>query len=116
MPHLLIGGTTGSGKSVCINTIITCLIYRYTERELRMLMIDPKMVELTTYNSLPHMIYPVVTDNKDAAKALKWVMYEMEDRYTMFSMNNVRNLHEFNRKVKDGKRVVVANLEANGRS
>ncbi len=107
MPHLLIAGATGSGKSVCINTIVTSLIFRYTERELRMLMIDPKMVELTTYNTLPHMIYPVVTNNKDAAKALKWVMYEMEDRYAMFSMNNVRNLHEFNRKVRDGKKVVV---------
>jgi len=106
MPHLLIAGATGSGKSVCINTVITSLIFRYTERELRMLMIDPKMVELTAYNALPHMIYPVVTNNRDAAKALKWVNYEMEDRYALFSVNNVRNLHEFNRKVRDGKKVV----------
>jgi S-DNA-T family DNA segregation ATPase FtsK/SpoIIIE len=107
MPHLLIAGATGSGKSVCINTIITSLIYRYTERELQMLMIDPKMVELTAYNRLPHLIHPVVTANKHAAKALKWAMYEMEDRYELFSVNNVRNLHEFNRKVKEGKEVVM---------
>ncbi len=107
MPHLLIAGATGSGKSVCINTIITSLVFRYTERELRLLMIDPKMVELTTYNALPHLIHPVVTNNKDAAKALKWGMYEMEDRYALFSVNNVRNLHEFNRKVKEGKNVVM---------
>lgn len=107
MPHLLIAGATGSGKSVCVNTIITALIYRYNERQLQMLMIDPKMVELTVYNALPHMRHPVVTNNRDAAKALKWVMYEMEDRYELFSVNNVRNLHEFNRKVKEGRRVVM---------
>ena len=107
MPHLLIAGATGSGKSVCVNTIITALIYRYNERQLQMLMIDPKMVELTVYNALPHMRHPVVTNNRDAAKALKWVMYEMEDRYELFSVNNVRNLHEFNRKVKEGRKVVM---------
>ncbi|MCH7775778.1 MAG: DNA translocase FtsK [Gemmatimonadetes bacterium] len=107
MPHLLIAGATGSGKSVCVNTIITALIYRYNERQLQMLMIDPKMVELTVYNALPHMRHPVVTNNRDAAKALKWVLYEMEDRYELFSVNNVRNLHEFNRKVKEGRRVVM---------
>ena len=107
MPHLLIAGATGSGKSVCINTIITTLIYRYNEHQLQMLMIDPKMVELTVYNALPHMRHPVVTNNRDAAKALKWVMYEMGDRYELFSVNKVRNLHEFNRKVKEGRRVVM---------
>ncbi len=107
MPHLLIAGATGSGKSVCINTIVTCLVSRYTEQELQLLMIDPKMVELTAYNALPHLIHPVVTNNKDAAKALKWTMIEMEERYELFSVNNVRNLHEFNRKVKEGKDVVM---------
>jgi DNA segregation ATPase FtsK/SpoIIIE, S-DNA-T family len=107
MPHLLIAGATGSGKSVCINTIITGLVHRYTERELQLLMIDPKMVELTAYNALPHLIHEVVTSNKDAAKALKWAMIQMEERYELFSVNNVRNLHEFNRKVKEGKDVVM---------
>jgi S-DNA-T family DNA segregation ATPase FtsK/SpoIIIE len=79
-----------------------------------MLMIDPKMVELTAYNALPHLIHPVVTSNKDAAKALKWAMYRMEDRYELFHANNVRNLHEFNRKVRDGKEVVMPNPEADG--
>ncbi len=106
MPHLLIAGATGTGKSVCVNTIITSLIHRYNDRELQMLMIDPKMVELTVYNALPHMRHPVVTNNKDAAKAFKWVMYEMEDRYELFAVNNVRNLHEFNRKVREGRKVV----------
>jgi len=106
MPHLLIAGATGSGKSVCVNTIITSLVHRYNDRELQMLLIDPKMVELTVYNALPHMRHPVVTSNKDAAKALKWVMYEMEDRYELFAVNNVRNLHEFNRKVQEGRSVV----------
>lgn len=107
MPHLLIAGATGSGKSVCINTIITSLIYRYTPRELRMLMIDPKMVELATYNSLPHLRHPVVTKNKQAAKALKWVVHEMERRYELFSANTVRNLAEFNHKLESGKELIV---------
>ncbi len=111
MPHLLIAGATGSGKSVCVNTVITSLVHRYNERELQMLMIDPKMVELTVYNALPHMRHPVVTNNKDAAKALKWVMYEMEDRYESFAVNNVRNLHEFNRKVREGRKVVMLRPE-----
>ena len=111
MPHLLIAGATGAGKSVCINTIITSLIYRYNDRQLQMIMIDPKMVELTVYNALPHMRHRVVTNNKDAARALKWAMYEMEDRYELFNANNVRNLHEFNRKVKEGKRVVMPRPE-----
>ncbi|MCH6547542.1 MAG: DUF87 domain-containing protein, partial [Gemmatimonadetes bacterium] len=111
MPHLLIAGATGSGKSICVNTIITSLIHRYNDRQLQLLMIDPKMVELTVYNALPHMRHSVVTNNKDAAKALKWVMYEMEDRYKLFNVNNVRNLHEFNRKVKEGRKVVMPRPE-----
>lgn len=105
MPHLLIAGTTGSGKSVCINTIITSLIYRYSPRELRMLLIDPKMVELASYNALPHLRHPVVTRNKEAAQALKWAVREMEHRYELFGANTCRNMHDFNRKVELGRKL-----------
>src|SRR5437588_272453 len=81
MPHLLIAGATGSGKSVCINTIITSLLYRYPPKELRMLLIDPKMVELSMYNALPHLRHPVVTNNQKAATALKWAVRKMERHY-----------------------------------
>jgi S-DNA-T family DNA segregation ATPase FtsK/SpoIIIE len=106
MPHLLIAGATGSGKSVCINTLITSLVYRYTPRDLKLLMIDPKMVELSTYNALPHMRYPVVTNNKQAAQLLKWAVHEMERRYELFHANTVRNVQEFNRKLADGKDLI----------
>jgi S-DNA-T family DNA segregation ATPase FtsK/SpoIIIE len=106
MPHLLIAGATGSGKSVCINSIITGLVYRYTPRELRMLMIDPKMVELSMYNTLPHLRHPVVTDNKQAAQTLKWTIHEMERRYELFHANGARNVHDFNRKVQSGQELV----------
>ncbi len=99
MPHLLIAGATGSGKSVCINSIITGLVYRYTPRQLRLLMIDPKMVELSMYNTLPHLRHPVVTDNRQAAQTLKWIIHEMEHRYALFHANAARNVHDFNRKV-----------------
>ncbi|HQR17846.1 MAG TPA: DNA translocase FtsK [Gemmatimonadales bacterium] len=103
MPHLLIAGATGSGKSVAINTIITSLVYRYTPRELRMLMIDPKMVELSMYNSLPHLRHRVVTNNNEAATALKWAVWEMGRRYELLHANGARNLADFNRKVEEGK-------------
>src|SRR5204862_4410450 len=103
MPHLLIAGATGSGKSVCINAIITSLLYRYPPQELRMLMIDPKMVELSMYNALPHLRHPVVTNNQKAATALKWAVREMERRYQLFHANHARNITDFNRKVRDGK-------------
>ena len=103
MPHLLIAGATGSGKSVAINTIITSLVYRYTPRELRMLMIDPKMVELSMYNSLPHLRHRVVTNNNEAAIALKWAVWEMGRRYELLHANGARNLGDFNRKVEEGK-------------
>jgi S-DNA-T family DNA segregation ATPase FtsK/SpoIIIE len=103
MPHLLIAGATGSGKSVCINTIITSLLYRYPPQELRMLLIDPKMVELSMYNALPHLRHPVVTNNQKAATALKWAVREMERRYQLFHANHARNITDFNRKVRDGK-------------
>jgi S-DNA-T family DNA segregation ATPase FtsK/SpoIIIE len=102
MPHLLIAGVTGSGKSVCINAIISSLIYRYTPEQLRLLLIDPKMVELGGYNVLPHLRHPVVTDNNDAATVLKWLVYEMERRYAWLSANGSRNLREFNRRIAKG--------------
>jgi S-DNA-T family DNA segregation ATPase FtsK/SpoIIIE len=102
-PHLLIAGATGSGKSVAINTIITGLVYRYTPKELWFLMIDPKMVELSMYNALPHMRHGVVTDSRDAAVALRWAVYEMGRRYQLLHANGARNIADFNRKVQEGK-------------
>jgi S-DNA-T family DNA segregation ATPase FtsK/SpoIIIE len=103
MPHLLVAGATGSGKSVAINTIITSLIYQYSATQLRLLMIDPKMVELSMYNGLPHLRNEVVTDNHKAAKVLKWAVGEMNRRYALLHENGVRQLSEFNRKLADGK-------------
>ena len=102
MPHLLIAGATGSGKSVCVNTIITSLVYRHTPRTLRLLMVDPKMVELSVYNTLPHLRHKVITDNRDAAAVLKWAVLEMQDRYELLSANSCRNIQDFNRKAQDG--------------
>ncbi len=102
MPHLLIAGATGSGKSVCVNTIITSLVYRHTPRTLRLLMVDPKMVELSVYNNLPHLRHKVVTDNRDAASMLKWAVLEMQDRYELLAANSCRNIQDFNRRVQDG--------------
>ena len=103
MPHLLIAGATGTGKSVTINTIITSLVYRHTPRELRLLMVDPKMVELSMYNALPHLRHKVVTNNHDAAAVLKWAVFEMNRRYELLQANGARNLADFNRKVEEGK-------------
>ena len=102
MPHLLIAGATGSGKSVCVNTIVTSLVYRHTPRTLRLLMVDPKMVELSVYNTLPHLRHKVVTDNRDAAAVLKWAVMEMQERYELLAANGCRNLNDFNRRVQDG--------------
>jgi S-DNA-T family DNA segregation ATPase FtsK/SpoIIIE len=96
MPHLLIAGATGSGKSVCMNTVIASLLYKATPKELKLLMIDPKMVELTNYNSIPHLIAPVVTDSKKAAVSLKWVVEEMESRYELFAKNGVKDITRYN--------------------
>ena len=103
MPHLLIAGATGSGKSVAINTIITSLVYHYTPRDLRFLMVDPKMVELSIYNALPHLRHKVVTNNHDAAAVLKWAVFEMNRRYELLQANGARNVVDFNRKLADGK-------------
>ncbi len=106
MPHLLIAGATGSGKSVCVNTLITSLVYRHTPQTLRFLMVDPKMVELSVYNVLPHLRHKVVTENRDAAAVLKWAVLEMEDRYQLLAANGARNIQDFNRKFQDGVKLV----------
>ncbi|MEM9433659.1 MAG: DNA translocase FtsK 4TM domain-containing protein [Pseudomonadota bacterium] len=101
MPHLLIAGTTGSGKSVAINTMILSLLYKLTPAECRLIMIDPKMLELSVYDGIPHLLSPVVTDPKKAVVALKWVVGEMEERYRKMSKMGVRNIDGFNGRVKD---------------
>ena len=103
MPHLLVAGATGSGKSVCINSIVASLLYRFTPEELRFIMIDPKVVEMQLYNSLPHMVVPVVTDPKKVLLALRWVVNEMERRYAMFAKLGARNFESFNNRNKDRK-------------
>jgi len=103
MPHLLIAGVTGSGKSVCINTIITSLIYTHPPDKLKLLMIDPKMVELSMYAALPHLGLPVVTNHHKAASVLKWAVWEMERRYRLLHANHARNVVDFNRKVEEKK-------------
>lgn len=101
MPHLLIAGTTGSGKSVAINTMILSLLYKLTPDECKMIMIDPKMLELSVYDGIPHLLSPVVTDPKKAVVALKWVVGEMEERYRRMSKMGVRNIDGFNSRVSD---------------
>ena len=114
MPHLLIAGVTGSGKSVCINAVISSLVYRYAPEQLRLLLIDPKMVELGGYNVLPHLRHPVVTDNDDAATVLRWLVYEMERRYEWLSANGCRNLREYNRRVSRGAMVTAPQSQGGG--
>ena len=109
MPHVLVAGTTGSGKSVAINTMILSLLYRMTPQECRLIMIDPKMLELSVYDGIPHLLTPVVTDPKKAVVALKWTVREMEDRYRKMSKVGVRNIDGFNARValaeKKGERI-----------
>jgi S-DNA-T family DNA segregation ATPase FtsK/SpoIIIE len=112
MPHVLIAGATGAGKSVCLNTIVTSLVYRHTPETLRLLMIDPKMVELSVYSKLPHLRHNVVTDPRDAAGVLKWAVLEMERRYALLKVNTVRSIQEFNKKVREGQ--VVRRSEPRG--
>ncbi|MFV0528074.1 MAG: DNA translocase FtsK 4TM domain-containing protein [Lachnospiraceae bacterium] len=100
MPHLLIAGATGSGKSVCINTLIVSILYKSSPEDVKMIMIDPKVVELSVYNGIPHLYIPVVTDPKKAAGALNWAVAEMTQRYNTFAEFNVRNLEEYNARVK----------------
>ncbi|MBU0809338.1 MAG: DNA translocase FtsK [Gammaproteobacteria bacterium] len=101
MPHLLVAGTTGSGKSVGVNAMILSILFKSTPEEARLIMIDPKMLELSIYEGIPHLLCPVVTDMKEAANALRWSVAEMERRYKLMSKMGVRNLAGFNRKVKD---------------
>ena len=101
MPHMLIAGTTGSGKSVCINSLLISLIYKATPEEVRLIMVDPKMVELGGYNGIPHLLIPVVTDPRKAAGALNWAVSEMERRYKLLSEVNVRDLESYNNLMED---------------
>lgn len=103
MPHLLIAGTTGSGKSVGLNAMILSLLYRMTPDQLRLIMIDPKMLELSTYDDIPHLLSPVVTEPSKAIRALKWAVEQMEDRYRMMASISVRNLANYNEKVRAAK-------------
>jgi S-DNA-T family DNA segregation ATPase FtsK/SpoIIIE len=104
MPHLLVAGTTGSGKSVGINVMILSLLYRLSPEQCRFLMIDPKMLELSTYNGIPHLLTPVVTDPQKAIAALNWVVGEMEERYKRMAKINVRNIDAFNSRVRDAEK------------
>src|SRR6188472_3385012 len=101
MPHLLIAGATGSGKSVCINSIVASILYSASPKNVRMIMVDPKVVELKIFNSLPHMLIPVVTEPKKVPAALKWLLGEMEQRYQVFAKVNVRNIVGFNNRKKE---------------
>ena len=103
MPHLLVAGTTGSGKSVALNAMVLSLLYKASASDVRILMVDPKMLELSVYEGIPHLLAPVVTDMKDAANALRWCVAEMERRYKLMAAVGVRNLAGFNRKVKDAQ-------------
>ena len=101
MPHVLIAGSTGSGKSVCINTIITSIIYNSKPSEVKMVMVDPKVVELSVYNGIPHLLIPVVTDPKKAAGALAWAVQEMDNRYNLFANKGVRDLKGYNKAIEN---------------
>ena len=111
MPHLLIAGSTGSGKSVCINTLIMSIIYKATPDEVKLIMVDPKVVELSVYNGIPHLMIPVVTDPKKAAAALNWGVAEMTDRYNKFAEFGVRDLKGYNKKLEQ----VMANVDESER-
>ena len=101
MPHVLIAGSTGSGKSVCINTLITSIIYKAKPSEVKLVMVDPKVVELSVYNGIPHLLIPVVTDPKKAAGALAWAVQEMENRYHLFAEKNVREIQGYNEALEE---------------
>src|SRR5439155_3230792 len=114
MPHLLVAGTTGSGKSVCINALIASMLFRFTPEELRFVIIDPKVVELQAYSSLPHLAFPIVTDPKKVLFALRSLIDEMESRYKMFARVGVRNIVGFNARPAK-KKDAVAGIDDPGR-
>ncbi|MEX2321337.1 MAG: FtsK/SpoIIIE domain-containing protein, partial [Saccharospirillum sp.] len=103
MPHLLVAGTTGSGKSVGVNSMLCSLLFKATPDEVRLILVDPKMLELSVYEGIPHLLTPVITDMKDAANGLRWCVAEMERRYKLMSKVGVRNIAGFNKKVVDAK-------------
>ncbi|MEI8055071.1 MAG: DNA translocase FtsK 4TM domain-containing protein [bacterium] len=103
MPHLLVAGTTGSGKSVCLNALLLSFLYKYTPKELRMILIDPKMLELSVYADIPHLLTPVVTDMKEAANALRWCVAEMDRRYRLMVTLGVRNISGYNHRIQEAK-------------
>ena len=107
MPHLLVAGATGSGKSVCINTLITSILFKASPDEVKFILIDPKMVELSNYNGIPHLMVPVVTDSKKAAAVLNWAVQEMERRYAMFAANGVRDMERYNRFVESEEKMAA---------
>ena len=100
MPHLLVAGTTGSGKSVCINSIILSILYRHSPDTCKLILIDPKMLELSSYEGIPHLLTPVITDSQKATSALSWTVREMENRYKLMSSEGVRNIDGYNQKHK----------------
>ncbi|WHE88072.1 FtsK/SpoIIIE family DNA translocase [Lachnoanaerobaculum gingivalis] len=104
MPHVLIAGATGSGKSVCINTLIMSIIYKYSPEDVKLIMVDPKVVELSVYNGIPHLLIPVVTEPKKAASALNWAVAEMGERYKKFAATGVRDLTAYNKRIEEAKR------------
>ena len=99
MPHLLVAGTTGSGKSVGVNAMLLSMLYKARPDDLRLILVDPKMLELSIYEGIPHLLAPVVTDMKDAANALRWCVGEMERRYKLMAALGVRNLDGYNQKI-----------------
>jgi S-DNA-T family DNA segregation ATPase FtsK/SpoIIIE len=103
MPHVLIAGSTGAGKSVCLNTVITGLLFQHAPASLQLVMIDPKMVELSMYNGVPHLVMPVVTEPKKASRALRWAVGEMEKRYKLLASCGARNINTFNERIAEGK-------------
>lgn len=107
MPHVLVAGTTGSGKSVAINTMILSMLYKATPQDVRLIMIDPKMLELSVYEGIPHLLTPVVTDMKDAQNALRWAVAEMERRYKLMSKLGVRNLNGYNQKITESDQPIA---------